>query len=608
MQKAALVRIHMFLLLCVEYNCAEHRLTNSLCTCVGVQDLYLPSQMVDCMNSVSNINAKFLDQKDNAFFEGWGDLLNSHFASIPALEGGGYTKNHFFEFSEGIVTMRHLTSSDTSYEHRYIMPGSATITVKSISAILFGDRDASLQNMTLFDVKLPKHAGKQLAETKVLSMSQKYFSIPHEYRSYYPAPVSKIEDVPNLEDVPKKRQRKSVTEVNGPKLVPEPKPGRPKVAQNFCSNAGSITRFLKPVGLIISPPASQLPLSFQPSVLLEISPATPVPPPPAPVYASRPNVELVATAAVIPRRWGRNGELHIPILYSLQSEFGVPWANNSCAFDSFIGGGLWAIFRHSSETVRDCFRDQLPAIAGVFDKLINQTINNLEAKDELTKLFEGSQAICGTFVSTDAAYQDLTAMARTPSLFALEFSRHYSCNTPGNGCTKFQRQRNITWVSVEPGSRHMKSTMQDTVTDVWEDPDIDNQRVCKDCNSKTTMKRRIISTPMILMVRFGQLTRANAPIRIQDALKFQGSDYNLRAIVYGNGTHFMTRYKTSDGHVYDYDGMYRHGSGHPITRCAMCVRREGEGTNSNGWFTGVITNFKRDYYIVVDCMYVNVIV
>ena len=51
------------------------------------------------MNSISNINAKFIDQSDNVFFEGWDDLLNANFISIPALDGGGYTKNHFFEFS-----------------------------------------------------------------------------------------------------------------------------------------------------------------------------------------------------------------------------------------------------------------------------------------------------------------------------------------------------------------------------------------------------------------------------------------------------------------------------------------------------------------------------
>ena len=70
---------------------------------IGVQNLYHTSQRVDCMNSISNINAKFIDQSDNVFFEGWDDLLNANFISIPALDGGGYTKNHFFEFSGGIV-------------------------------------------------------------------------------------------------------------------------------------------------------------------------------------------------------------------------------------------------------------------------------------------------------------------------------------------------------------------------------------------------------------------------------------------------------------------------------------------------------------------------
>ena len=77
------------------------------------------------------------------------------------------------------------------------------------------------------------------------------------------------------------------------------------------------------------------------------------------------------------------------------------------------------------------------------------------------------------------------------------------------------------------------------------------------------------------------------------------------AAIYGNGTHFVSRYQTSYGCIYDYDGMQRHGSDHPITRRAMCVKRA--ESNANVWFTGVITTTKRDYYVVDSCLYVKVV-
>jgi len=100
---------------------------------------------------------------------------------------------------------------------------------------------------------------------------------------------------------------------------------------------------------------------------------------------------------------------------------------------------------------------------------------------------------------------------------------------------------------------------------------------------------------------FGILTRFTAPSTLQEELEFQGSLYTLKAIVYGNGSHFMTRYQTSSGHIYDYDGMRRYGSDRPITRHALCMRREGD---TRSLFTGMITNVKRETYIVVNCLYV----
>ena len=106
-------------------------------------------------------------------------------------------------------------------------------------------------------------------------------------------------------------------------------------------------------------------------------------------------------------------------MYSLDSEFGVPWAQNSCGFDSYIGGGLWHIFRHSSESIRECIRDQIPTVADIFDKMMNQTINNLQAKDEFIELFKGSLCLSGSFESTDATVDSLSDKIKAPVLYVL---------------------------------------------------------------------------------------------------------------------------------------------------------------------------------------------
>lgn len=42
-------------------------------------------------------------------------------------------------------------------------------------------------------------------------------------------------------------------------------------------------------------------------------------------------------------KWGASNECHIGISISSEFEFGFPWANNSCGFDSVVSG-LWFIF------------------------------------------------------------------------------------------------------------------------------------------------------------------------------------------------------------------------------------------------------------------------
>ena len=113
--------------------------------------------------------------------------------------------------------------------------------------------------------------------------------------------------------------------------------------------------------------------------------------------------------------------------------------------------------------------------------------------------------------------------------------------------------------------------MLETVTnEIYGDPSeaqgSDNFK-CSACESKFTLNRTIISTPLILTITFPKGSRL---CTIEDSITLQATTYNLRVAVFGDDTHFMMQYKTRDGSAYKYDGvdmMVRTNIGH-----AMCVK------------------------------------
>jgi hypothetical protein len=67
--------------------------------------------------------------------------------------------------------------------------------------------------------------------------------------------------------------------------------------------------------------------------------------------------------------------------------------------------------------------------------------------------------------------------------------------------------------------------------------------------------------PLILLVRFSKLTLQQVPSVTQEFVTFGDVQYELKAFVFGNDAHFIGRYKTGNGSIYEYDGMNRTASG-----------------------------------------------
>jgi hypothetical protein len=64
------------------------------------KNLYLPTQFVEAFNTIRSVEAEFIDHldPDRMIYERWEESLNAHFAPIPAIKDGGYTKYHFLSF------------------------------------------------------------------------------------------------------------------------------------------------------------------------------------------------------------------------------------------------------------------------------------------------------------------------------------------------------------------------------------------------------------------------------------------------------------------------------------------------------------------------------
>ena len=87
-------------------------------------------------------------------------------------------------------------------------------------------------------LRLPRHAGLKLKDSKLESFAKKLFSIPMKYRAYYPD-VSQYSKE-KMELVRKKRSGSDVE----PKAKRR-KPGRPKKPKNLVAGVPSILKFFQ---------------------------------------------------------------------------------------------------------------------------------------------------------------------------------------------------------------------------------------------------------------------------------------------------------------------------------------------------------------------------
>ena len=195
------------------------------------KNLYHPVNIAEHMNRVRGVEAVFLQATDASFpfRTGWADFLMKHFKKLPDR----YTFNHFFEFCEGVCTMRRFCDTPNSEASIFKMCNDPQATKIAILRELFGVDD--LRNATMSRLTLPKNGGKVLTKTKLVSLAKKYSSIPEQIRSYYPDVSSiKIKSEGNKKRKREKSSRKPKRRKPGrPKKVPTPVIGFRSILQYF---------------------------------------------------------------------------------------------------------------------------------------------------------------------------------------------------------------------------------------------------------------------------------------------------------------------------------------------------------------------------------------
>ncbi|XP_078732831.1 uncharacterized protein LOC144947479 isoform X1 [Lampetra fluviatilis] len=204
------------------------------------KNFYTPLDIVDTVNLINSIEATFIDHQDaqRPFYTGWESLLKKHFKSMPPR----YTSNYFFEVDEGVLSMRHLSSTPDNEVTcvPLIVPENIDLVRRSILQDLFGTNVNTIEEGTFESIRLPTAPVSSLSNKKLASLSKKYFSIPPKHLPYFPAvPIeisSQIDDHPMTEGGPTratKRKRSAVDAMVEPAaevgLAAKPKLSKPSL-------------------------------------------------------------------------------------------------------------------------------------------------------------------------------------------------------------------------------------------------------------------------------------------------------------------------------------------------------------------------------------------
>ena len=207
------------------------------------------------------------------------------------------TKYHFFEFKQGILTMRHSSESNIEHTHVYLQRGKGQVLhqshenlvqdcVKSLEKHLFVSgksfKDATPEdiNVNSSSMGLVRHERKNVPLPRLLSFWTKGFSIPPEFLPYYPplpvlSAAEEIDCEPKASDEVAKKKRRKASQPDRMKIVQK---HLTKHTPAVSVSSNSIARFFKSPNSIVTNTPASIPIikaSSKPMAFHELPVTTP---------------------------------------------------------------------------------------------------------------------------------------------------------------------------------------------------------------------------------------------------------------------------------------------------------------------------------------------
>ena len=540
------------------------------------------------------MEAEFFDhrEKDIPFFVGWEKILKNNLTTISAIPNGGYTKGHFYEFSEGKVTMRDTITSNIFHIHNFLGLGALDRIRDVILENIFGK--TPLSEATFKDIILMRHPLREWDNKKMENFSGKFHSIPSEFLSYYPRQIDISSD-----DITKKiaQNKKRGRPVSNTKVEYIDQKDSKKKVKPLLIEANSILKYFgNKVTTALSMPSKSNISNLEPDIKLNvtslsigahlnfknemISYATPTgpnvsikqftaspilslviddtvsrPPPPLPLGAltiplstifrkpSRPTTRSVSSSAPKQKNEKQN-----------RYQYGLKWADNSCAFDTVFTVLIY-IYKSLTSTQKDEFLTASPFFSDIIENIDeSSTISLAAAKLKLMPFFLKTNPykfVFKQYYSTEIVYEKMLDSFDNSILLHTIYDLSTSCLT--EICPRIGKGR------ATDGNRTLNLYESNSMLDQKKDDDVKilienywNRRVqhCTECKQLLNVTRVFSNTnPLIIAVSVCRM-----PTLLDPTLCFKGSNYSIFAVAYTNETHFLARIKIND-FVYEYDGM-----------------------------------------------------
>jgi hypothetical protein len=529
---------------------------------------------------VSSIEAEFFDHRKDGipFHEGWDDTLKAFLKSIPSIPDGGYTKGHFYEFADGKVSMRDTITSDIFHEHNYVGEGTLGIIREGLIRRIFGS--TPFESATLEDIILPRHRPRVWDAKKMSNFTTKLHTIPAEFRSYYPCSVDMINDRSTLQMNSSKKRGRPL----GSTTTDQHDKKTPKKTTNPLSGSNSIMKYFgSKVATAIAQPSKSVARLSSISVNLDIKslsiidalvektslilPGIP--------YREKTMVntipmtidsqttllilppeimDTIPMAIISPPEIIEVNEVQIENLY------GFDWKHCSCAFDTPLTVLLY-FYLYLCREEREEFVRALPFFGDIFKDIDFTSLASLAAaKLKLMRYFMSRQYKINKTYSIENVYNDIMhcfgSVIEQGDFLRIHYKVSCTCGNAecvGHGLVVRGEQRrdlNLFESSSIVDGKAGDYDIDHLMKNYWER----KNHKCKSCGNLLLVSRIFhVPNPIILVFSLSKMNTLLNPV-----INFEGSNYDIFAVAYTDGVHYMARIKRHDG-VYEYDGIYMRG-------------------------------------------------